>query len=101
MKNNLIFVLYYNESSISRQDFQQVCCHFTEEFEEIGKLIIIPVTDQETKLECIYPNINENKQKINDIMIKLYELMTTNKNEEFVHMIKDIDRKLKISKILD
>lgn len=61
---------------------------------------IIPVSNQDTRIECIYPppNISENGYIENELL-KIYKLFTNNKNGEAKELIRTIERRLKINKI--
>ena len=65
------------------------------------KVILIPVEDQETRMECIYPTISQLSGTNQNIILKLYEEMLKEKyNDSNIHTeIKGIVRKLKIDNI--
>jgi hypothetical protein len=65
------------------------------------KVYWIPVRDQETKIECIYPFQHINDGNVENELLKIYKLIVNSKNEEVKEIVKDIERKLKFKKIKD
>lgn len=63
------------------------------------KIHVIPVHNQETKIECIYPPVIKDG-KIESEIIKLYRLLLNNKDNNAKTLIRNFDRKIKLIKLI-
>lgn len=107
-KELIILAIYINVngcsmSQVQRQmnDIIQTYSNMYNDTNKNVKVYWIPVRDQETKIECIYPFQHINDGNVENELLKIYKLIVNSKNEEVKEIVKDIERKLKFKKIKD
>jgi len=106
-KELIILAIYINVDGLSNQRVQNIIQSFINSYEnmyndlsnKIVKIYYLPVNNQETKVECIYPPSPINNGNIENELLKIYKLLVNSKNNEAKDIIRDIERKLKLSKI--
>lgn len=103
----IILVCYVNVDGMSRMSANKYTSEIYEslkiEYKNIKnvKYHIIPVSGQETKIECIYPT-NDKKQYTDNKILLLYKNLLNikyNDKVEIKKIINNLERKLKIDKI--
>ena len=85
MKQLLILVYYINVDGLTSQQVNRIISEyniyvqFSDEFQNdtntIIKNIIIPVINQNTKVEVVYPKVADDNEKILDILTQISEKM--------------------------
>lgn len=106
-KQLIIFTLYINVDRYSHQHTEQIMYELNNNIEDIFrdvgtqyniKTIILPVENQPTKFECVFPN---NPKNIDDMMIPFYEELLKKEYDELsMSNLKTIMRKVKINRLL-
>lgn len=99
-KELIVFCFYVNVNGLSRQQVEQSMSKLIEmnenTFDDVNKtvkLFYLPITNGETRMECIYP-FNSGQNLEVDI-IKLYRLLSNTNKEKFNEILDSIDKKIK------
>lgn len=107
-KELIILAIYINMDGLSYQRVKQLMSTFISNYENLYndtnknvKIYYIPVTNQETKVECVYPPNPINDGNIENELLKIYKLLSNLKNDEAKELIMDIERKLKLKNIIN
>lgn len=105
-KDLIILAIYFNIGGMSDMVARQRLYEFINSYESMYKdtnkdvkIYYLPVQNQETRVECIYPPAPINNGVIENELLKIYKLIVNSKNDEAKDIIRDIERKLKIKKI--
>ena len=106
-KELIILAIYINVDRLSRTRADQVMHNFvsmyTEMYKDINKDVKVYwfPSKTETRVECVYPppNISGSKEVIENELLKIYKMFLNFHDEEAMEVIRNIERKLKLSNI--
>ncbi|MFA5586578.1 MAG: hypothetical protein WDA02_08550 [Saccharofermentanales bacterium] len=106
-KELIILAIYINMDGLSQQRVNQLMTTFMDTYKNFYsdinkevKIYYLPVTNQETKVECVYPPAPINNGNIENELLKIYKLLVNLKNDEAKELIVDIERKLKLKNLI-
>lgn len=106
-KELIILAIYINVGGLSRQQAEQCIFDLIKAYEDLYKDINknvkvywFPVDgNQQTRVECVYPPAPINNGNIENELLKIYKLLLNGSKDDANDIIRDIERKIKISKI--
>jgi intein/homing endonuclease len=107
-KELIILAIYINVDGLSHQCVEEEIYNLSKEYENIYndtnkniKVYYLPVTNQETRIECVYPPVPINNGNIENELLKIYKLLINLKNDKAKDLIMDIERKLKLKNLIN
>lgn len=107
-KELIILAIYINVTHMSRLQVDSVVKCMIHDHEDMYKdtnknvkVYYLPVENQETRIECIYPPHPVNSGSVENELLKIYKLIVNSKNDEAKEIVRNIERKLKFKKIKD
>jgi len=106
-KELIILAIYINVSGQSRNRAEQMIYDFIKNHEDAYKDInkdvkVYYFPSDETRVDCVYPppNIAGDSNVVENELLKIYKLLLNSENGEAKELIRHIEKKLKLSSLI-
>lgn len=107
-KELIILAIYVNVDGMSRHGAETQLQYFIDAYQDLYndtdknvKVYWLPITKSDTRVECVYPppSIQATSGDIENELLKLYKLLLSSKDSDMKNILKNFERKIKLSKL--